>query len=351
VTAEMMATDASADAARIVRAALGLGRRRRAIVLAALAAMVVLVAVLTLTLGTIPISPLRLPAVLTGHGDPLENLAVLTLRLPRWTTGALVGIALGLAGALFQTTLRNPLASPDILGISGGASLAAVTAILVFHATGAGVPVAALLGGAVVAVVIGALSWRDGFTGQRFVLIGIAVAFLMSGGLSYLITRSDVRQAQQALAWTVGSVNDPSWPQTGLLAAALVVLAPLAVWLAVPLRVLALGADTAHGLGVRPVGTTVLATAVGVALASVATAVAGPVAFVAFVSAPIARRLTGAGGLQPVAAALTGAALVTAADFVAARLGGLQAPVGLVTGVIGAPYLLWLLTRKEGAPA
>jgi iron complex transport system permease protein len=349
MTMQIEATDAPAGHADAVRSALALGRRRRTVAVAALAVLVVFVAVLSLTLGTLPVSALRLPAVLTGHGTPIENLAVMTLRLPRWATGALVGLALGLAGALFQTTLRNPLASPDILGVSGGASLAAVTAMLVFHATGVGVPLAALVGGAVVAVAIGMLSWREGFTGQRFVLIGIAVAFLASGGLSYLITRADVRAAQQALTWTVGSVSDPSWSETGLLAAALVVLVPLALWLAVPLRVLALGRDAAHGLGVGPVRTTVLATAVGVALASVATAVAGPVAFVAFVSAPIARRIVGAGGLQPVASALTGMALVTAADFVAARLGDFQAPVGLVTGVVGAPYLLWLLTRKDGA--
>ncbi|GAA4183725.1 iron chelate uptake ABC transporter family permease subunit [Gryllotalpicola kribbensis] len=351
MSAQSGVTDAWAAPARTVHTALAVGRRRRLVTVAALAGVVALIAVLSLTLGTIPVSPARLPAVLAGHGDPLENLAVLTLRLPRWTTGALVGIALGLAGALFQTTLRNPLASPDILGVSGGASLAAVTAMLVFHASGAGVPLAALIGGAVVAAVIGLLSWREGFAGQRFVLIGIAVAFLASGGLSYLITRADVRAAQQALAWTVGSVSDPSWGETGLLAIALVVLVPVALWLSVPLRVLALGSDAAHGLGAHPLGTTVLATAVGVALAAVATAVAGPVAFVAFVSAPIARRLVGAGGLQPVASALTGAALVTAADFVAARLGDFQAPVGLVTGVVGAPYLLWLLTRKDGAIA
>ncbi|GAA4164657.1 iron chelate uptake ABC transporter family permease subunit [Gryllotalpicola daejeonensis] len=351
MTAQIAAMDASPAPAVEVHRALALGRRRRIITVAALAAGVVAVAVLSLSLGTIPISPLRLPAVLTGHGDPLENLAVLTLRLPRWTTGALVGIALGLAGTLFQTTLRNPLASPDILGVSGGASLAAVTAMLVFHATGAGVPLAALAGGAVAAAAIGVLSWREGFAGQRFVLVGIALAFLASGGLSYLITRADVRAAQQALAWTVGSVSDPNWGETGMLAIALVVLVPLALWLAVPLRVLALGDDAARGLGVRPVGTTIAATAVGVALASVATAVAGPVAFVAFVSAPIARRMVGAGGLQPAASALTGAALVTAADFVAARLGDFQAPVGLVTGAVGAPYLLWLLTRKDGAAA
>lgn len=348
MTIQLEARDASAAASFTVHRALRLGRRRHAVAIAALAAAVLLVGVLSLSLGTIPVSVSRLPAVLTGHGNPLENLAVVTLRLPRWTTGALVGVALGLAGALFQTTLRNPLASPDILGVSGGASVAAVTAMLVFHATGVGVPLAALIGGAVVAAIIGLLSWREGFAGQRFVLIGIAVAFLASGGLSYLITRSDVRAAQQALAWTVGSVSDPSWPETALLAGALVVLVPLALWLAVPLRALALGADAAHGLGVRPVATTVLATAVGVALASVATAVAGPVAFVAFVAAPIARRIVGAGGLQPVASALTGAALVTAADFAAARLGDFQAPVGLVTGVVGAPYLLWLLTRKDG---
>jgi iron complex transport system permease protein len=351
VTARIELTDAAPAPAGVVGAALALGRRRRAIALTALAVAVVAVAVLSLTLGTIAVSPLRLPAILTGHGTALENLAVLTLRLPRWTTGALVGVALGLAGALFQTALRNPLASPDILGVSGGASLAGVTAMLVFHASGAGVPLAALVGGFVVAAAIGVLSWREGFTGQRFVLIGIAVAFLMSGGLSYLITRADVRAAQQALAWTVGSVSDPSWPETGLLGAALVVLVPLALWLAIPLRILALGSDAAHGLGLRPTATTILATAVGVALAAVATAVAGPVAFVAFVSAPIARRIVAADGLQPVAAALTGAALVTSADFVAARLGSFQAPVGLITGVVGAPYLLWLLTRKDGSRA
>ncbi|WP_022881735.1 FecCD family ABC transporter permease [Gryllotalpicola ginsengisoli] len=344
-------TDAAAEPAAAVRRALAAARRRHLLVLAALAAAVVLVAAVTLSVGDVGISPARLAATLVGQGDPLENLVVFTLRLPRWVTGALVGLALALAGSLFQSTLRNPLASPDVIGVSGGASLAAVAAMLVFHATGPAVPIAAFCGAAVVAAVIGLLSWREGFAGQRFVLIGIAVAFLVNGGLGYLFTRADVRDAQQALVWTVGSVNDPSWAETGLLAAVLVVLVPLAFWLARPLSVLALGDDAAHGLGVRPARTTIGAIAVGVALAASATAVAGPVAFVAFVSAPVARRLVGAGGLQPAASALTGVVLVTAADAIAAHLGDFQAPVGLVTGVIGAPYLLWLLTRTEGASA
>ncbi|HEY0249781.1 MAG TPA: iron ABC transporter permease [Gryllotalpicola sp.] len=342
-------TDAAHAATHAVRRALALGRRRRSIALGGLGVAVAVVAVLTLCLGAIPVSPSGLVAALLGHGTPIERLAVVTLRLPRWTTGALVGVALGLAGSLFQSTLRNPLASPDIVGISGGASLAAVTATLVFHANGAAVPLAALGGAGAVAAVIGLLAWRQGFAGQRFLLIGIAVAFLTSGGISYLLARADVQQAQQALTWTVGSVSDPSWGETGLLAAVLVVLVPVTFWLAAPLRAIALGTDAARGLGVRTTAVTLTAIAVAVALAAVATAVAGPVAFVAFVSAPIARRLLGAGGLQPAASALTGAALVTVADFIAARLGGFQAPVGLVTAVIGAPYLLWLLTRREGA--
>ena len=323
-------------------------RRRERTVTAALAAVLLGLAVLALCVGGFPVPIGDVVAALLGRGEGLGRFVVLELRLPRLTMGVLVGVAFGVAGALFQSVLGNPLASPDILGISWGASAAAVYALLVLGLGTLWVSGAAILGAAGVAAAIYLLAWRDGVTGYRFILIGIGAAFMANSALGYMLTRSDVREAQAALVWMVGSVGSSRWHEVALLAAAMAVLLPVAGLTAARLRALQLGDDLATGLGVpaESARRALLATAVG--LAAVGTAAAGPIAFVAFVAAPIARRLTGTGGLSLVPAALTGAVVVAAADLVALHLlpGDVQLPVGVVTGAIGAPYLLWLLATS-----
>jgi len=328
-----------------------LGRRRAAIVSGVLALLVLAVAATALSVGAYVVSLPDLLATLAGVGEPRDEFIVLTLRLPRILLGMLAGLSFALAGGLFQSLLGNPLASPDIIGISHGASAAAVAALLIFGLSGLAVAGAAFVGAVVVATAIYLLAWRSGLTGYRFVLIGIATAFLVQGILGYLLTRADVRDAQAALLWLVGSLSGARWDDILLLGGALAVLVPLVAILAPRLRVLQLGDQSAAGLGlaVQPSRLALLAVAVG--LTAVATAAVGPIAFVAFVSAPIARRMVG--GLALLPTALVGTLLVVASDFIAQHLlpGDVQVPVGIITGAVGAPYLLWLLatTNRSGA--
>lgn len=320
-------------------------RRRRVVVTSSLAGVAGVLVVTALMLGDFRLSAGEVLTALAGGEEGPARFVVRELRLPRVLLGVLVGVAFGLAGALFQSVLRNPLASPDVIGIAQGASAGAVAALLLGGATGAAVPLAALAGGAGVGLLLYAVAWRQGMTGHRFVLSGIGVAYLASSLVGYLLTRSDVREAQAALLWMTGSLAQADRDLVVLLALALAVLLPLVALVARPLDLLLLGDEQAGGLGIRPEAVRALVVALGVALACVATAAAGPVAFVAFTAAPVARRLLGDGGLALVPSALVGAVLVVGADVVAQHLlpADLSVPVGVVTGAIGGPYLIWLL--------
>ena len=301
-----------------------------------------------------------LAAHLTGGAKiPGASFIVMEDKLPRAVVGGLTGAAFGLSGALFQTMLRNPLASPDVIGISYGASAAAVAAIVVFGASGAVVSGAALAGALGVAALIyaisrrgalGAAAGRGDAAGNRLILAGVGIAAALQAVVSFLMTRADIRTAADALVWLNGSLNAASWERAGVLGLALLVLVPGVAVLALPLRILELGDDTAAGLGVS-VGRTRLAVVVtAVGLAAVATAAAGPVAFVAFLAGPISRRVVNKASLP--AAALAGMLIVLAADFLAANLAplvlsGTVLPVGVVTGALGAPFLLWLLVTAN----
>lgn len=322
-------------------------RNRSAQVVAVLTTLVVVIAAISLAVGPFTLSLPELIATLVGQGSGGDEFVIFRLRMPRLVLGALVGAAFGIAGALFQSLLRNPLASPDIIGISGGASVAAAFGILVLGVQGAAVPFIAFAGAVAVAAAIYLLAWKEGVSGYRFVLIGVGFAFMAQAVLGYLITRGEVREVQQALVWMVGGIGGAEWGDIAVLAGALALLLPLVAVLARPLGALQLGDDTAGGLGVSVERTRLGALLVAVALAAVGTAFAGPIAFVAFVSAPIARRMLGTGSLGLLPSALVGVLVVTVSDFIAQHLlpGGLQVPVGIITGAVGAPYLLWLLTR------
>ncbi|CAN5310720.1 iron chelate uptake ABC transporter family permease subunit [soil metagenome] len=325
------------------------GRARHARVILALAGVSVVVAGISLAVGSYTVSVPDLVATLTGHGSSKDDFIVLQLRLPRVALGALVGLAFAVSGAIFQALLANPLASPDIIGITGGASAAAVAALLLGGASGFVVSASAFLGALIVAASIALLALRSGLNGYRFVLIGIGFAFIVRAILGYLLTRSDVREAHAALVWLVGSLGGASWQEIAVTAVCLAVLAPALVVLASRLRMLQLGDETAAGLGVGVTVSRVLLIGVAVGFAAVATAAAGPVAFVPFVAAPIARRLVGAGAPALVASALVGIVVVLVSDFIGQHLlpDGLQVPVGIVTGIIGTPLLIWLLVRSN----
>ncbi|MDQ0615991.1 iron complex transport system permease protein [Arthrobacter globiformis] len=330
-----------------------------------LAAGVVLLLAASILLGSYTVTIPDFFKILAAHftgGEkiPGASFIVMEAKLPRAVIGMLIGLAFGLSGALFQTMLRNPLASPDVIGISYGASAAAVLAIVVFGASGAAVSGAALGGAMAVAALIYGISRsgslglgggsRGNGAGNRLILAGVGIAAALHAMVSFLMTRADVRTAAEALIWINGSLNSASWDRAGVLALTLMVLVPVASLLDGPLRILELGDDAAAGLGIRVAATRLGLVLTAVALAAVATAAAGPVSFVAFLAGPIARRFTGRSSLP--AAALMGALIVLAADYFAANvapllLDGTVLPVGVVTGALGAPFLLWLLVTSN----
>ncbi|MDG4795652.1 iron chelate uptake ABC transporter family permease subunit [Micromonospora sp. WMMD1082] len=343
--------DTVAAAARaVVRATRRRGRARSAGVTITLAVVAAALFCTALAVGAVAIPLPDVLDTLFAEGSRRDEFVISDVRLPRVLTGLLAGAAFGLSGAIFQSLVRNPLASPDIIGITMGASAAAVVCIIVFGVVGAVVSVSAFAGALGTAALIYLLAWRDGITGYRLVLVGIGVAAVLASVVSYLMSRAEITSAQQALVWLTGSLNARSWAHVQPLALTMAVLLPCALGLSRELDVLRLGDATAVGLGARVERLRLAILLTGVALAAVATAAAGPVPFVAFVAAPIARRLVRDRGPALLPAALTGATIMVAADLTAQHvLGSGQFPVGVVTGVVGAPYLLWLLATANRA--
>ncbi len=322
-------------------------RRRDAIALSCLAIAVTGLILLTLTVGDVTVAPGDVVRVLLGEDIPGAGFVVGDLRLPRTLGGLLAGAAFGISGALFQGLLRNALASPDLIGINAGASTAAVVAIGFFGASGLTVFAAAVVGAIATVAVVWACAYRKGLAPLRFVLVGIAVGAALQAVIAYVLTRTGVNQAQDAIVWVTGSLNRSLWDQLTPGVVVLAVLIPAALVAARSLAVLRLGDDTATALGAHPTRAKAAMILVAVALASVGTAITGPLAFVAFLSGPIASRWVRRPGSLLPAAALTGAAIVLAADRIGQLALGTTVPAGVVTGAIGAPCLLWLLMRGK----
>lgn len=315
------------------------------IVLLALAFVVFIV---SLAVGDFPIPVTEVVRTLLGGGTDDSEFIVRTLRLPRGLTGLLVGAAFGLSGAIFQRIARNPLASPDIIGIEAGAAAAAVVVIVVLDSGGRQVTLGALLGSLLTAIAIYLLAYKRGVTGYRLVLVGIGITALLGSVSSYLLTRAEIIEAQRATVWLTGSLNGRGWEHVWPITIAMLVLTPVAIGLARHLRMLELGDDAASGLGTRVEWSRGGLLLTGTALAAIATAAAGPIGFVALVSPQIARRLVGGRTLALLPAAAFGSLLLVTSDLIGRRLfAPTQLPVGIVTAVLGAPYLLFLLARAN----
>ncbi|MGO4537056.1 FecCD family ABC transporter permease [Leifsonia sp. 2MCAF36] len=324
------------------------GRSRTLRVSLVLTLLVVVVSAVSLTLGAASVAPVDVLAALVGRADRLTSFVILELRLPRLVAGVLVGGCLGVSGALIQSVARNPLASPDIIGITAAASATGSIALIGFGLTGLALSGVVLAGTLMAAAAIYLLAWRNGVSGYRFVLVGIGIAAFCGGLVSYVLTRADITDVQQALVWITGSLNTIDPTALLVLGVGTAVLVPCALAVGRPLSALSLGDDLASGLGVRPERTRLAVVAVAVALAAIAVAVAGPVSFVAFLAAPIARRIVGRGSLALVPSALLGALILVVSDIATQfAIPGVVLPVGVVTGIVGAPYLLWLLARTN----
>ena len=321
--------------------------KHRVRILAVLSACLLAGVLLTLMLGQsfTPLSTLL--RVLGGADVPGASFTVRELRLPRAVVSVLVGACFGLGGIAFQTMLRNPLASPDIIGISTGASTGAVFAIVVLSLSGPAVSLVAIAAGLGVALLIYTLSWRQGVAGGRLILIGIGLAAMLQSITAYLLMRAPSWTLQEALRWITGSVNGAQLDQALPLFIALLLFGGLLLSRRRDLETLRMGDDLAAGLGVRLAVTRAVVVITAVALVAFATAVSGPVAFVAFLSGPIAARLMGRNGSLLVPSALVGALLVLLGDYAGQFLLPARYPVGIVTGVLGAPYLLYLIVRDN----
>jgi iron complex transport system permease protein len=335
-------TAAEVDAvatARTARAA-----RRRAVV-TALAVATAVALVVALVHGQTTYSPWQVLQVLAGRDVPGASFTVGRLRLPRAVLAVVAGLSFGLAGVTFQTVLRNPLASPDVIGITSGAGAAAVFAIVVLGWSGTRVSATAVVAALGVAVLMHLLALRGGVSGTRLILIGIGVAAIGRSATSYVLSEAGSWEFAEALRWLTGSLNGASWDVTVPALVALAVLGPSLLLLSRDLSGLLLGDDTAAAIGVRVQLVRGLAVLAAVGLLAFATAACGPIAFVSFLAGPIAARLVGPDGSLLVPAALVGALLVLVADLVGQFALGLRYPVGVVTGVLGAPYLVYLIVR------
>ncbi|MFE2978132.1 FecCD family ABC transporter permease [Streptomyces sp. NPDC059258] len=325
----------------------GASRRRRVVLVLLL--LVVAAFAVTLMAGRTYYPPGDVFRVILGEQVPGASFTVGRLRLPRAVLALVAGFSFGLAGVTFQTMLRNPLASPDIIGISSGASAAAAIAIVTLSLGEVQVSALAIAAGLGVALLVYALAFKGGVVGTRLILIGIGISAMLDSITSYVLSQAAEWDLQEAMRWLTGSLNGATWDEVVPALVAAAVLTPLLLGQARNLSALQLGDDTASALGVRVERTRITVIVAAVGLIAFATAAAGPIAFVAFLSGPIAARIVGAGGSLLVPAGLVGSLLVLVADFTGQFAFGERYPVGVVTGVLGAPYLVYLIIRTNRA--
>ncbi|HEY0215621.1 MAG TPA: iron chelate uptake ABC transporter family permease subunit [Cellulomonas sp.] len=320
----------------------------RAVVVTGLLVLVALVvAVLALSLGDYVVPAADVLRALTGALDGPARTVVVDWRLPRVLLALLLGAALGTSGAIFQSLTRNPLGSPDVIGFASGSYTGALVAMLVVGGGYGAVVGGSLIGGIVTAAVVYLLAYRGGVQGFRLIVVGIGVSAMLGSVNTWLVLQAELEQAMMAAVWGAGSLNALGWPQVGPTVALLVVLTPVLVALGRRAALLEMGDDAAHALGLRPELTRLALVLVGVGLTALATAVAGPIAFVSLAAPQLARRLTHGSGVGLLPAAAMGALLLLVSDVLAQRaFAPTQLPVGVVTVSIGGAYLVWLLVRE-----
>jgi iron complex transport system permease protein len=319
----------------------------RALILAlVLLSLIASLAALSLLSGTYPISLPQVFWALAGEGDAMMRMIVVEWRLPRVVLAILLGAALGMSGAIFQSLTRNPLGSPDIIGFSAGSYTGALVVILMFSGGAYQTALGALAGGIVTAMAVYLLAYRRGMQGFRLIITGIGVAAMLSAFNAWMIREADLQVAMSAAIWGAGSLNGLGAEQLVPVALVLCAIFPVTLLLSRPMRQLELGEDVARASGVDAGRARLLLILLGVALTAIVTASAGPISFIALCAPQIARRITRSAGVTLMASALTGALLLLAADWVAQHAFGVQLPVGVMTVSIGGVYFLFLLLRE-----
>ncbi|TQS45865.1 FecCD family ABC transporter permease [Cryptosporangium phraense] len=321
-------------------------RVRTVVVCAVLLALAFAAAVVSLGTGDVVLSPKEVLAALVGQGSPIADLVVIDLRLPRVLLALTIGAALGLSGAIFQALTRNPLGSPDVIGFNTGAFTGVLVVTVFVGNAYFMVAAGALVGGLATALAVYLLAYRRGVQGFRLIIVGIAVNAILISVNQWFVIKVDLQAAYAATIWGQGSLNGLDWTQVPWVVPLIVVLM---IGLAIGgsrLLLLELGDEIATGLGVRVEAARMVYLGLGVALIAVATAAAGPIAFVALAAPQLAQRLTGSAGIALAPAAAMGALLLIVSDWVAQHaFAPTQLPVGVVTVTVGGVYFAWVLAR------
>jgi iron complex transport system permease protein len=306
--------------------------------------------------GEMYISPLEVAKTLFGNGSDMNEVVIYTFRLPRILVALLAGMSLAAAGAILQGMIRNPLASPDVLGITGGAAAAVVAFLTLFsdenHSLTISIhwlPLAAFLGATITALLVYVLSWKNGMAPLRLVLVGVGISVLMQACTTLLMITGPIYRASQANVWITGSVYGASWKHVTLLAPWALTLFAISFLSARKMNIQELGDELAIGAGVSLQKQRFFLLLLSTALTGGAVAFAGGIGFVGLMAPHMARRLVGSsfGALLP-ASALLGAILVMAADLAGRMLfAPMEIPAGVFTAAVGAPYFVYLLYKSR----
>lgn len=319
-------------------------RRMKFICTTALLSCVVTALCITMLLLGNTIYPLHdVLRVLMGEWIPGASFAINEIRLPRMLAGLFTGFAFGVGGYIFQTMLRNPLANPDVIGITTGSSAAAVCCIIILHANNFIVSLASIAGGLVTVTILYMLSKKSTFAIGRIILIGIGMQAMLHATISYMMLIGKTNDLPTVLRWLSGSLNNVEMPMILSLMVCIICTMPVILYYAKQLAMLELGEHAATALGVKTNKTRVVLIICAVTMIALATATTGPIAFVAFLAGPIAQRLVGSGFSNMIPAGLIGVILVLGADLIGQFAFETRYPVGVITGIIGAPYLIFLL--------
>ncbi len=319
-------------------------RRARAIIAnVSLIAIVLCICIMMLLYGNTNYSLDVVIRVLRGENIQGATFAIATLRLPRMLSGLLVGIAFGIAGNTFQTMLRNSLASPDIIGVTSGSSVAAVFCILVLGLSGPAVSIISVISGLLVSMLIYLLSKDISFSGSRLILIGIGIQAMLQAAISFLLLKASQYDVPGAMRWLSGSLNGMTMKGIPTLFIVVMVFGIISLLFTKYLQVLELGDEFATTLGIRLNLVRIILILSAVFLIAFATSTTGPIAFVAFLAGPIASKIVGRGSSNVLASGLVGALLVLSSDMIGQYVFSTRFPVGVITGILGAPYMLFLL--------
>ncbi|TWD97589.1 iron complex transport system permease protein [Neobacillus bataviensis] len=332
--------------------------RKAAVLLLILLIVTFMVLVISTGIGDMKINPLTVVKVLFGGGPEMEKLIITSFRLPRIIVALMVGMSLAVAGGILQGMIRNPLASPDVLGITGGAAVAVVAFLAVFSDKNnaltvsiAWLPLAAFLGAGIVAFLVYFLAWKNGVSPIRLVLIGIGISTLMQALTTLMMIMGPIYQAAQANIWITGTVYGSNWKNVATLVPWTVIFLLIAFIVARTINIQELGDEVAAGLGGKVQKQRFLLLMISTALIGSSVAFAGGIGFVGLMAPHMARRLVGSsfGALLPTAA-LLGGILVMIADLIGRTLfSPLEVPAGVFTAGIGAPYFIYLLFKTRNA--